>query len=93
MTEQKDNHGREDHGHGNGGHGNEDVSISINGVTKQIHRGSHTVAEIKTLGDVPLADDLEQVIDGKLTPLPDDGRVTIKGGEIFVSHPKDSGSS
>lgn len=75
------------------GHGNEAVSISVNGVTKQIHRGSQTVAEIKTLGGVALADDLEQVIDGKLTPLTDEGRVTIKGGEMFVSHPKDSGSS
>jgi hypothetical protein len=92
MADQKEGAPADEHGH-DGSHGNEDVSISINGVTKQIHRGSHLVAEIKVLGGVPLADDLEQVIDGKLTPLPDDGRVTIKGGEIFVSHPKDSGSS
>jgi hypothetical protein len=33
------------------------------------------------------------VIDDKLVLLPDGGHVVIKGGEVFVSHPKDSGSS
>lgn len=69
------------------------VTISINNREYSIHRGRETVIEIKKTGNVPLADDLEQVIDGKLTPLPDDGAVTIKGGERFISHPKDSGSS
>ena len=77
---------------GDNGHG-PNVSVTINNVEKEIHRGRQTVAEIKNAGNVPLADDLEQVIDGKLTLLPDDGAVTIKGGEVFVSHPKDSGSS
>ncbi len=80
-----DDKGDNDHG--------PNVSVTINNVEKEIHRGRQTVAAIKTAGDVPLADDLEQVIDGKLTLLPDDGAVTIKGGEVFVSHPKDSGSS
>jgi hypothetical protein len=69
------------------------VKITINSKPKEIHRGRNTVAEIKKLGDVPAADELEQVIGGKLTPLPDDGAVTIKGGEVFISHPRDSGSS
>ena len=70
-----------------------DVHVTINGVTKLIHRGRQTVAEIKKVGDIPAADELEQVIDGKLTPLPDDGAVTIKGGEIFMSHVRSGGSS
>lgn len=69
------------------------VSVTINGATKTIHRGRQTVAAIKQVGGVPLADDLDQLIDGKLTHLPDDGAVTIKGGEEFISHPKDGGSS
>lgn len=69
------------------------VTIVINNQKKEIHRGRATVAEIKQVGGVPAADELEQVIAGKLTPLPDDGAVTIKGGEIFISHPRDSGSS
>ena len=70
-----------------------EVKIQINGVSKLIHRGRRTVVEIKKLGDVPLADELEQLIDGKLTPLPDDGAVTIKGGEVFVSHVRSGGSA
>lgn len=74
-------------------HGKEMVTITINGVDKQIHRGEAKVSEIKALGGIPLADDLEEVVNGKLVPLPDDGKVHIKGGEKFVSHVKDSGSS
>jgi hypothetical protein len=70
-----------------------DVHITINRTEYLIHRGSYTVASLKTLGSVPQADDLEQNVNGHLTPLPDDGQVTIKGGEKFVSHPKDSGAS
>lgn len=70
-----------------------EVKITINNVEKTIHRGHQTVADIKTLGGVPLADDLEQLVDGVLTLLPDGGSVTIKGGEVFISHPKDSASS
>lgn len=69
------------------------VAITVDNQEKLIHRGHRTVAEIKTVGGVALAWDLEQIIDGKLTPLPDDGAVTIKGGEMFASHPKDSSSS
>lgn len=69
------------------------VTITINGVKKEIHRGHTTIAELKALGNIPLADQLEQIIDGKITPLPDDGAVTIKGGEVFISHVKDGGAS
>jgi hypothetical protein len=69
------------------------VNIKINDVEKKISRGRHTVVEIKKLGDVPLAHELEELINGQLIPLPDDGKVLIKGGEIFFSHPKDGSSS
>lgn len=69
------------------------VEITINNAAKRIHRGRHTVAEIKTAGGVPLADELDQLIDNNLTELPDNGSVTIKGGEIFVSHVRSGGSS
>ena len=70
-----------------------DVHITINGVSKLIHRGHQTVADIKKVGQVPAADELEQLIGGKLTPLADDGAVTIKGGEEFMSHVRSGGSS
>lgn len=69
------------------------VDIKINEETYSIHRGNNTVAQIKAVAGVPVADDLVQLIDGKLNPLADDGSFTIKGGEIFVSHPKDGKSA
>jgi hypothetical protein len=69
------------------------VSITVDTKSRQIHRGRRTVAEIKGVGEVPLSFDLEQLVDGKLTLLDDDGSVTIKGGEQFFSHPKDGGAS
>ena len=74
-------------------HGRDVVTIIVNSVEREIHRGRQPVSEIKRIGEVPQADQLEQVIDGKLVPLADDAAVTIKGGEEFVSHPRDSGSS
>lgn len=69
------------------------VTIVVNTAQFQIHRGRQTVVAIKTLAGVPLADDLDQIVDGVLTPLKDDAALTIKGGEKFISHPKDAGSS
>ncbi len=69
------------------------VEIMVNGVESKIHRGRRTVAEIKEVGGVLRADELEQIVNGKLIPLDDDGAVTIKGGEQFVSHPRDSAAA
>ncbi|MBK5261611.1 MAG: hypothetical protein JJE17_03435 [Peptostreptococcaceae bacterium] len=82
--EQEKNHDKE--------HGNI-VNIVIDGMTIPIHRGRKNVAEIKAAGGVSLAYDLEQVVDQKLILLLDNESLTIKGNEVFVSHPKDSSSS
>lgn len=74
-------------------HGKSEVTISVDGKDVSIHRGHQTVANIKSAGNVIANYDLDQLVDGKLEPLLDEGSVTIKGGEIFVSHPKDSSSS
>ncbi|NBS71813.1 hypothetical protein EBT31_23290 [bacterium] len=76
----------EEHGHG-------DVPVFINNVRHMVAKGFHSVVDLKNIGGVPLADELEQVMHGKLVPLPDDGKVEIGGGEKFVSHPRDSASS
>ena len=70
-----------------------EVTVTINSVARAIHRGRQSVADIKAAGSVALADVLEQVIDGVLTPLANDGSVTIKGGEAFISHVADGGSA
>jgi hypothetical protein len=69
------------------------VTITINRVAKEIEPGKHTVAEIKNLGGVPLADELDEEKNGNLHPLHDDGHVQIKGGEVFLSQPRSGGSS
>lgn len=74
--------------------GESTVSIKVNDTPVEIHRGRQTVSEIKRLGGVPAADELAQVTEGQpLKPLADDGFVVIRGGEEFVSYPKDSSSS
>lgn len=69
------------------------VTVTIDTKPVKIHRGRQAVAAIKEAGGVPLAYDLEQLVEGKLTPLADDASVTLKGGEVFLSHPKDGGAS
>ncbi len=70
-----------------------EVTIRINDVPYPIKRGVHTVAELKSLGNVKATDELLQTIDGKLVPLADNARVTIKGCEEFFSCKREGSSS
>lgn len=84
--------------HDDGRHGPQNiVTITVdNNKDVKIRRGRQSVHAIKEAGGVPLAYELEQVCHGQtppLIPLPDNGFATIKGGESFLSHPRDSGSS
>ena len=69
------------------------VDITVNAVPYTVHRGHTTVVELKRIASVPPAHELEQIEAGQMRPLPDDGAVTLKGREQFVSHPRDSASS
>jgi hypothetical protein len=69
------------------------VQITINNNPVEIHRGEHTVAELKSLGSIPAAYVLIQVIDGTFHQLPDNGHVVIKGGEVFLGQPRTGQSS
>jgi hypothetical protein len=69
------------------------VSIKINDNPYQVKRGVYTVVEIKKLGNVPLGDELSELVKGKLEPLPDKGSVNIKGGEEFFSCKREGASS
>jgi hypothetical protein len=66
---------------------NDVVVISIGGKDYKIHRGNQKVAEIKELGGINPNHILVQIVNGQLIDLPNDGSVTIKGGEVFKSHP------
>jgi hypothetical protein len=74
-------------------HGRNLVTITINGVSVEIHRGRRSVAELKQVGGVPDTDVIAQQVDGKLVELADDGHVVIKGNEQFVSYPRACASS
>jgi hypothetical protein len=69
------------------------VTITINNVPYEIHRGRQTVADLKKLGGVPQNYELDEVKEGQLVPLDDDGAVTIKGSEVFKSNLKVGHSS
>ena len=70
-----------------------DVTITVDNKSVTTHRGNITVTELKALAAIPAAYEVEQIIDGTLTPLRDDGHVVLKGGERFVSHPRAGASS
>jgi hypothetical protein len=69
------------------------VVIFLDNNPFTVHRGSISVAELKKLAGIPPTYELEQVEGGKLVPLRDDGRVTLKDNERFISHPRDGASS
>ena len=69
------------------------VTVTIDNTPKEIHRGSHTVSELKTLLGVDASLVLDEVVDGKFISLDDNGRVTIKGGVVFISHVRQGGSA
>lgn len=69
------------------------VQITVNDKPVTIHRGRQTIAAIKAAGGIPLADRLDQLIDGKLTAIDQDGAVTLHGDEVFVSFLATGGSS
>jgi hypothetical protein len=74
-------------------HRQDEVEIVINNTPRMIHRGHQAVQEIKRVGGIPLADELVQIVDGQLVVLADTAEVVIKGGERFLSQPRDSASS
>ena len=74
-------------------HAKDEVGIKINNVDYSVHRGRISVVELKKISGVPQADVMEQLLEGKLVDLEDNGFVTIKGREVFISHPRDSASS
>lgn len=69
------------------------VAVKVNGIDKEIHRGSYVVAKLKEKLGVDPTQELDLVSDGQFKPLSDDERIVIKGDEIFVSHARCGASS
>jgi len=70
-----------------------EVTVEVDGHPKRVPPGTYIVSEFKVLVGVDPSRALDEVIDGRLKPLRDDQRITIKGGEVFVSHVRHGGSS
>lgn len=69
------------------------VTIVIDKKPFDIDSGNYSGTELKTIGNVPLEYELEQIVKGQFIPMEDNKTVIIKGEEEFISHPKDGQSS
>jgi hypothetical protein len=74
-------------------HGNKKVTVKVDSKEVLVQRGSYVVAEFKAMVGIDPSKELDQIIDGQLTPLDDVARIVIKGGEEFISHVRAGGSS
>lgn len=75
------------------GHCGSNVEIHVNNHKVTLQRGRYDVATLKRIAGVPQADDLDELSNCKLIPVPDNGVVNIEGCEVFISHVKDGGAS
>lgn len=70
-----------------------EVTVTVDGTTKKVHRGSYLVSEFKHDLEIDPALQLAQVIDGQPTGLDDDARLVIKGGEVLFTRVRKGRSS
>lgn len=69
------------------------VNVTVDGKKLTLHRGHYTVAEFKQEVGVDAAKELDEIVEGQITPLDDTGKLVLKGGEVFISHARTGGSS
>jgi len=69
------------------------VTIALDGISREIERGSYQVAKLKEILSVPPDYELEEVKNGDFKPLKDQQHTAIQGGETFVSHVRRGGAS
>jgi len=67
-----------------------DVEITIDNKIYEVKPGEHKVATLKELAGIPTTKELEEIINGTLTPLANDSVVHIHGGEVFLGREKDA---
>ena len=70
-----------------------EVTVTVDTLTKKVHRGDWVVSEFKQAVGVDPTRALDEVVNGEFKPLDDDAHIVIKGGEVFVSHARQGGSS
>lgn len=74
-------------------HGSE-VTIKVDGDDRSIAEGVYKVSTLKSTFGIPADYEFDEVTkDGEFKPLNDERSVHIRGGEVFVSHVRQGGSS
>jgi hypothetical protein len=71
----------------------ETVRITVNGKVFPVTPGEYQVARLKNQTGVQPQDNLEQVVDGQIQMLDDNGTVVIRGQEEFVTVPRTGAGS
>ncbi len=74
-------------------HRKEEVTVTVDGKPHVVLEGTYVVAEFKKLVGVDASKELDEVVRGELKPLDDNQHIHIKGGEVFISHARQGGSS
>lgn len=69
------------------------VFVTIDQRQVQVPYGNFTVVELKEMLGVPPEKELDEVKNNKLHALNDQGHFEVKGGEVFISHPRAGMSS
>jgi hypothetical protein len=78
-----------EHGH----HHKKEVVVTVDGKTHHVPEGTYVVSVFKKLVGVDPSKELDEVVHGELKPLDDNQTIHIKGGEVFISHARQGGSS
>ena len=79
--------GREHHHH------KKEVAVTVDGKTHHVPEGKYVVSDFKKLVGVDPSKELDEVVHGELKPLDDGQTIHVKGGEVFISHARQGGSS
>ena len=69
------------------------AEIQVNGRHLRVRRGIWVVRDFKSAVEVPSDYELDQIIQDELKPLSDDSEIDVHGGEKFVSHVRQGGST
>lgn len=69
------------------------VTVTVDGVEKQVPAGTYVVSAFKQLVGVEASRELDEVVHGEFKPLDDTETIEIEHHEKFVSHVRTGSSS
>lgn len=69
------------------------VEVVVDQTPRKVEAGSYLVSAFKREVGVPAEKELDQIVNGTITPLDDNATIVITGGEVFISHERTGGAS